>query len=119
MPDVTAARTEDLPGVMMEETKQFSSEFDTDILGLKYELISMLTDVGLGWFSDYTDVDCCLTESTLSLRVLTDHRRVIPTIKKFCRRHRFQIGCFDRETGRLTLLRIKQGRTKASGASGL
>lgn len=104
---------------MEENTTQFSCEFDTAILGLKYELIAMMTESGLGWFSDYTDVDCCLTESTLSLRVLTDHRNVIPTIKKFCRRHRFQIGCFDRETGRLTLLRIKEGRPKASGTSGL
>lgn len=102
----------------MEETKSFSTEFDTDILGLKYELIQMLTDMGLGWFSDYTDVDCCLTESTLSLRLLTDHREVLPTIKRFCRRHRFQIGCYDRETGRMTLLRIKQTTSKRSGASG-
>jgi hypothetical protein len=102
---------------MDDATKTFSTEFDTDILGLKFELISLLTDAGLGWFVDYTDVDCCLTESTLSLRVLTDHRKVSPSIKTFCRRHSFQIGCFDRETGRLTLLRIKQTNGRRSGTS--
>src|SRR5262249_22231501 len=95
-------------GRLMEETQDFTTEFDTHILGLKYELISLLTEDGFGWFSDYTDVDCCLTESTISLRLLSDHRAIVPTLKKFCRQHGFSVGCFDRMAGRVTLVRSRK-----------
>ncbi len=92
----------------MDETQDFSTEFDTQILGLKYELISLLTNDGFGWFTDYTDVDCCLTESTISLRLLGDHRSIVPSLKKFCRQRNFTVGCFDRTAGRITLVRVKK-----------
>ncbi len=79
-------------------------QFNTAMLGLKYELINHLTESGLGWFSDYTDVDCCLTESTLSFRLLRHHAIFKRPVQQFCRRNKMQIGCFDRDTGRMTLM---------------
>jgi hypothetical protein len=95
----------------MEEGAILPFEFDTEVLGLKCELVGMLSEMGFGWFADFTDVECGLTDSSISLRLLCAYDAISPALDKFCSNYAFTPGWFDEYTGRVTLFRVKGGKS--------
>jgi hypothetical protein len=95
----------------MEEGVILPFEFDTEVLGLKFELVGILSEMGFGWFSDFTDVECGLTDSSISLRLLCAYDLISPGLEKFCAQYAFTPGWFDEYTGRVTLFRVKGSKS--------
>ncbi|MCI0339587.1 MAG: hypothetical protein L0216_00315 [Planctomycetales bacterium] len=91
-----------MPEPLSEERE---TRFDTEIFGLKYDLISHLTEEGFGWFVDYTDVECCLAESELKLTLLCPFEQIRPALRRFCRRTDFALGNYDPNMGYVYLVR--------------
>lgn len=54
----------------MKESSFLGSGFDTDLLGLKFELISYLGEHDINWFVDFTDVEADLSNREIKLTVM-------------------------------------------------
>lgn len=77
------------------------STFDTEMLSIKMELINYLAEQGFGWFADFTDVDCCMTESTLSVDY--KDKDVIKHVLDFAKNNKMKVIFYDKERGRITI----------------
>lgn len=82
------------------------SVFDTDMLGIKMELISYLAEQGFGWFSDFGDVDCCMTES--SVTVDYKDQNIVKAVAAFAKANKLKVILHDVERGRITIGKKKK-----------
>jgi len=80
------------------------SVFDTAILAVKMELINFLGEKGFGWFADFADVDCCMTESSVTINY--KDKNIPKAVAEFAKTHKMFVAMHDTSLGRITIERL-------------
>lgn len=80
-------------------------DFDTELLGLKYELVDFLSDRDFCYFSDFTDVDVCMSEHEIKVTILTEYTNEFAKVfSEWAKLNKFIVS-FIEETSKVKLRR--------------
>ena len=80
-------------------------QFDTALLGLKYDLIDFLGQHDILWFEDFDDVDVDISNGELKVYLRCDWAKVADAIQAFASQNNFPRVTFSPEKGAVTLKR--------------
>lgn len=66
-------------------------DFDSELIGVKYELIDWLTDKEVLWFQDYTNIEADITNSELRVYISCEITKIVPPLRKWGIANKFRV----------------------------